>query len=263
MANRFSVGESSFDDGSSTSPFGKIQHVAKQIDAQQVASLCYEFDTTYPGARARGDRLTINEAIREDDRAIQLYTDYVRDPAGHPLAAYASKGPPPVITTTHRASIGNALDMGITMANGKNRALTPDEAKWVDDNGPRRGIHGTGNYFARPESWHKNAGFAWSVPPIPGVNIPGEPLVGTSPLPKSLRGKSMYVVPGKSYWILIFGAKSWKIGSLTYKGKRWDGNDLRDLFRRVIRSNQSSDQPEEFLDIEIDVMLYIMQKKAK
>lgn len=260
---RFPVGESSFDDGSSTSPFGKVQHVANEIDAQQVASICYEFDTTYPGALERGDRLTINEGIREDDRAIQLYTDYVRDPAHHPLAAYASKGPPRVITTTHREDIGNALDMGITMANGKNRALTRDEANWVDTHGPRRGIRGTGNSFARPELWHKNAGFAFTVWPIIGVNLPGAPLMGTNPITTLEGTKGMYIIRGGSAWILIAGGKSWQIGDIVFKGSKFKGEQLLELFRRIIRSNQSNEIPLEINDTEMRVVRYILQKKAK
>lgn len=173
MPNRHPVGRSSFSDGSSTSPRGKMQYVSTLIVARQVASLCYEFDTQYPGALARGDRLTINEAIREDDRAIQLYEDYRRDPAHHPLAAFAQRWPR-IITTTHRSDIGTALDIGITRADGSNRAMTASEAAWVDRMGPRRGIRPTGNLFVRREPWHKNGGYGYTVPPIVGVNLPGE-----------------------------------------------------------------------------------------
>jgi hypothetical protein len=165
------VGRSSYDDGTSTSPYRKMQVVATAFIALQVASLCYEFDTLFPGARSRGDRLTVNEGIRSRprQRALRMAWELYKAGMG-PWAALAAA----LYYSTHDETRGSAIDFGITMANGQNRALTVAEAAWVDANGPRRGILPTGMSFNPQERWHKNAGYAWSVAPIKGVNLPGE-----------------------------------------------------------------------------------------
>lgn len=250
MAARYPVGRSSFSDGSSTSPYGKVQNVSTSIVARQVASLCYEFDTQYPGALARGDRLTVNEAIREDSRAVQLYVDYRRDPAHHPLAAFATWGPPKVITTTHRATIGTALDLGITQADGTNRAMTADEAAWVDRMGPRRGIYPTGNSFARPERWHKNGGYAYSVAPIVGVNQPGAKLYTApkptpAPAPQHRNEYDMHVQWNntKTAADIIAGSDVTTIDKTTAKIGKLDWRAQIKLCERVERTDPKADYP--------------------
>lgn len=176
MAARFPVGKSSYDDGSATSPHGKTQNVSRADVAAQVASLCYEFDTQFPGALARGDRLTVNEAIREKPRQESLraaWEHYRR--YGSPWAALAAA----LYTSTHRPEIGSAVDLGITSADGRNRAMTAAEAAWVHEHGVRRGIVWTGRTFVPQEIWHHNGGYPATVAPIAGVNLPGEPLFTT------------------------------------------------------------------------------------
>lgn len=183
MVNRYPVGPSSFSDGSSTAPRGKTQHVSSLIVAQQTASLCYEYDTQYPGALERGDRLTVNEAIREKSRMWSLrsaYERFLRGGPWAPLAAWCTWGPPEQWTSTHREEIGTALDLGITQKDGTNRALTPAERAWVDAHGIPRGIRPTGDGFNPPEGWHKNGGYPWTIPPITGVNQPGMPFFTTT-----------------------------------------------------------------------------------
>lgn len=155
-----SVGRSSYGELN-----GVEQFVATQEIADQVASLCYEFDTT---VAHDGDRLTVNEGIRSRERQTLLYGQYLR---GGVLAAYP-------FTSTHDASRGSALDFGITSASGVNRALTQGEFDWLHARGAARGIQWTGRYFARVEQWHHNGGYAAQVPPIAGVNRPGEPFPG-------------------------------------------------------------------------------------
>lgn len=163
-----SVGRSSYGDLK-----GVEQFVASLIVAQQVASLAYEFDTQFPGARDRGDRLTVNEGIRSKRRmeilraAWETYQRY-----GTPWAALAAA----LYLSTHREGIGTALDFGITQEDGANRAMTAAEAAWVHARGVRRGIRWTGESFNPQESWHHNGGYHATVPPIDGVNRPGEPL---------------------------------------------------------------------------------------
>ena len=178
MADRYPVGVSSFDDGSATSPLGKMQYVGTAAAATQVRSLIVEFAAT-PFA-ADGDRLSVNEAIRERPRQKQLrdaWDAYVARGKRPPVASLAAV----VYTSTHDPSRANALDFGITMANGKNRAMTTAEAQWVHDNGPRRGIRWTGRDFRPQESWHHNAGYPATVAPIPDA-----PVIDTTTTPKEL-----------------------------------------------------------------------------
>ncbi|MBT2502969.1 hypothetical protein [Curtobacterium sp. ISL-83] len=161
----FSVGHSSLGELA-----GVEQFVSTPMVAEQVSSLAYEFDTQYPGARARGDRLTVNEGIRSRARMRMLraaWEQYQRN--GTPWAALAAA----LYYSTHREEIGTALDFGITQKDGTNRAMTPDEAAWVHARGERRGIVWTGRLFNPQEQWHHNGGYAYSVAPITGVNRPG------------------------------------------------------------------------------------------
>jgi hypothetical protein len=165
---RFPVGLSSFDDDSSTSPFGKVQYVTDEAAAAQVRSLIWEFAQT-PFAED-GDRLSVNEAVRERPRQRQLRDDwdaYVARGYRPPVASLAAR----CYLSTHDYTRGSGLDFGITMANGKNRAMTAAEAQWVHDNGPRRGIRWTGRDFRPQESWHHNAGYPATVPPIPAEDM--------------------------------------------------------------------------------------------
>lgn len=155
----FSVGKSSY-----PGLKGVTQYVADASVAAQVASLCYEFDTQV--ARG-GDRLTVNEGIRSRERQAYLYNQYLYH--GGALAASP-------YTSTHDHTRGSALDFGITRPDGSNRALTSDEFAWLHAHAPRRGILWTGANFIRVEPWHHNGGYAASLPPITGVNVPGEPI---------------------------------------------------------------------------------------
>lgn len=164
---QFSVGKSSYGELR-----GAEQFVASQQIADQVASLCYEFDTQ---VAQNGDRLTVNEGIRSRARQQSLYQAWqTYKKYGKPYASLAANP----YTSTHDESRGSALDFGITMANGDNRALTQTEFNWVHANGVRRGIQWTGRYFNPVEQWHHNGGYAATVSPIPNVIRPGEPMSG-------------------------------------------------------------------------------------
>lgn len=159
----FSVGKSSYGDLK-----GVEQFVATQDIADQVSSLCFEFDTQ---VAKNGDRLTVNEGIRSIERQILLYNEYLYH--GGSLAAKVYPGPPPEGTSTHDPSRGSAIDFGITDKNGNNRALTDAEFTWLHANCSRRGIRWTGANFSRVEQWHHNGGYTASLPPITGVRRPG------------------------------------------------------------------------------------------
>lgn len=161
----YSVGRSSYGDLA-----GVEQFVSTSMVAEQVSSLAYEFDTQFPGARERGDRLTVNEGIRSRRRMELLRAAWERyQRYGTPWAALAAA----LYYSTHREEIGTALDFGITRKDGTNRAMTAAEAQWVHDRGVRRGIVWTGRTFNPQESWHHNGGYTYSIAPITGVNRPG------------------------------------------------------------------------------------------
>lgn len=171
----YSVGKSSFGELA-----GVEQFVASADVSNQVASLCYEFDTT---VAKNGDRLTVNEGIRSRPRQKMLreaWDHYQR--FGTPWASLAAT----IYNSTHDESRGSALDFGITRADGSNRALTQGEFDWVHTLGVRRGIQWTGRYFNPVEQWHHNGGYPASVPAIKGVIRPGEPLrtPSTPPAPE-------------------------------------------------------------------------------
>jgi hypothetical protein len=161
----FSVGRSSYGDLR-----GVEQFVSTANIAAQVASLALEFDTQFPGARERGDRLTVNEGIRSRPRQKMLrdaWEHYQR--AGYPWAALAAA----LYFSTHDESRGSALDFGITQADGTNRAMTRAEAEWVHVHGAARGVRWTGQFFNPQEQWHHNGGYPATLPPIPGAPLPG------------------------------------------------------------------------------------------
>lgn len=156
----YSVGKSSYPD-----LYGTEQYVEDLAVALQVASLCYEFDTQIA---KNGDRLTVNEGIRSRERQDYLYDLYLHH--GGALAANP-------YSSTHDHTRGSALDFGVTSKFGMNRALSPSEFDWLHARAPLRGIRWTGADFWRVEPWHHNGGYVASVGPIPGVNLPGEPLL--------------------------------------------------------------------------------------
>jgi hypothetical protein len=146
-----------------------MQYVEDLAVAMQVASLCYEFDTQIA---QNGDRLTVNEGIRSRERQDYLYDLYLHH--GGALAANP-------YSSTHDHTRGSALDFGITSRSGVNRALTPTEFDWLHTRAPLRGIRWTGASFWRVEPWHHNGGYLASLPPLPDVNLPGDPLRNALP----------------------------------------------------------------------------------
>ncbi|PCN48030.1 hypothetical protein Csp2054_09150 [Curtobacterium sp. 'Ferrero'] len=222
----YSVGRSSFGDLN-----GVEQFVSTLIVAQQVASLCYEFDTQFPGARGRGDRLTVNEGIRSKRRMELLraaWETYLRD--GHPWAALAAA----LYFSTHREEIGTALDFGITRKDGTNRAMTAAEAQWVHDHGPARGIRWTGQFFNPQESWHHNGGYAYTLPPITGVNLPGAPFfTDVAETHEQIRRALMAAKDTLTYYQRTEGGKDQDVYFIA------GGGVFLDLERRGEKSNTS------------------------
>lgn len=237
----FSVGKSSYPD-----LYGVEQFVASASVAAQVASLCYEFDTQ---VAKDGDRLTVNEGIRSRERQDYLYDLYLHH--GGALAANP-------YTSTHDHTRGSALDFGITSKSGVNRALTQPEFDWLHARAPLRGIRWTGAGFARVEQWHHNGGYAETIPPIPGVNDPGEPIVKesrrdpVSPAPEDESDDTVKITwdaEGKQPTLWV-GKESWPMTNLTVAGARIQLPQVLTLVRRLIRADQNKDYPEKFNALE-------------
>lgn len=237
---------------------GQMQYVASLAIANQVASLCYEFDTQ---VAKNGDRLTVNEGIRSRDRQNYLYyVVYLQQHGALAASPY---------TSTHDASRGSALDFGITDKNGNNRALTQAEFDWLHMRAPYRGILWTGANFARVEPWHHNGGYVAVVDPIPGVNLPGEPLVKESSRPSEPTVeetdtlKITFNAAGKLpiIWNPASG-KSWKFVNIRVAGATIKSAQSLALMRRWINSDQSKTYPEKFNDLEIAIIRDVIKRIA-
>lgn len=247
----YSVGKSSYPDLK-----GIEQFVESLAVANQVASLCYEFDTQ---VAKDGDRLTVNEGIRSRERQAYLYNQYLYH--GGALAANP-------YTSTHDSSRGSALDFGITDKNGNNRALTQAEFDWLHMRAPYRGIKWTGAGFARVEQWHHNGGYAAAVAPIPSVNLPGASLVKESSRdPETPKTdvetedtmKITWDAAGKvpTLWV---GTGSWQMGNVTVAGAKILLPQVLGLIRRFIRADQSKDYAEKFNALELAIIKTVLKK---
>ncbi len=249
----YPVGKSSYPD-----LYNEMQYVASLAVANQVASLCYEFDTQ---VAKNGDRLTVNEGIRSPERQDYLYyVVYLQQHGALAASPY---------TSTHDASRGSALDFGITSADGVNRALTQAEFDWLHMRAPYRGILWTGANFVRVEPWHHNGGYVAVVDPIPGVNLPGEPLVKESSRPSEPTVeetdtlKITFNAAGKIpvVWNPASG-KSWKIADIRVAGAKIGGGQVLALMRRWINADQSKTYPEKFNDLEVEIIRAVIRRIA-
>lgn len=154
--DRYPIGKSSYDDGTRTTPRGRMQTVNSAWLAAQLRSAALEFD--HDVLHDNGEHLTPNEGIRELDRQWELYNLHQADPGRWALAATPGY-------STHGPQIGTAVDFGITRADGTNRALTPTEFSRLYPILAKRGIVHTGAWFSTPEAWHCNGIYAASVQP--------------------------------------------------------------------------------------------------
>lgn len=169
----YSIGPSSYPDLK-----GQTQYVNSARIAQQFLSLKRDFDAMKI-AEGSGDRLSPNEARRTRSRQQALYSAYLRN--GYPIAAYP-------YTSRHDEVVhGNAVDVGVTMPDGTNRALTDAEFDWMHTHAETRGFTWTGRYFNEP--WHiEGATRAEVYPPYPGITpenaTPSKPTTPNPPIPK-------------------------------------------------------------------------------
>ncbi|MDY1005754.1 hypothetical protein [Curtobacterium sp. CFBP9011] len=150
----FPIGPSSYPD-----LFGQMQFVNSERIAQQWLSLTRDFAARFG---QNGDRLTPNEGRRTKERCEYLYAKYLRD--GYPVAAAL------YLSRHYEGTHGNAIDAGVTMANGRNRALTAEEFAWLHEQCELRGFTWTGRNFGEP--WHiEGATRTEHFPPYPGITV--------------------------------------------------------------------------------------------
>lgn len=145
----FPIGESSYGDLR-----GQMQYVNSERIAQQWLSLVRDFWVRF------GVRLSPNEGKRSKERCEQLFAKYLRD--GYPVAAAL------YLSRHYEGTHGNAIDAGVTEADGTNRALTDEEFAWLHEQCELRGFTWTGRFFGEP--WHiEGATRREHFPPYPGI----------------------------------------------------------------------------------------------
>lgn len=168
----YSVGLSSYPDLRGVEQFTATERIALQF-----ISMCIDFDQMKAN-EGSGDRLSANEAKRPAERCYYLWNN--RAALGIVVA--------PPLTSRHYV-YGNAIDVGVTMANGQNRALTAAEFDWMHTQAERRGFTWTGVNFGEP--WHIEGGTrAEILPPYPNAralrdNGPSKPGANKTPAPET------------------------------------------------------------------------------
>jgi len=151
MVAKFSVGKSSFGDLR-----GVEQYVMSERIALQVLSTIIDFNA-YLRSKGRSGSLSVNEGMRSRWRQSYLWNN--RAALGVVVAA-------PFTSRHDEVLHGNAIDFGITMPDGSNRALYADEFTRLHQIVEGRGGTWTGRYFNEP--WHHEfATRAEAVPPYP------------------------------------------------------------------------------------------------
>lgn len=150
MVAKYSVGKSSYGDLR-----GITQYVASERMALQVLSTIIDFNA-YLRSKGRGGSLSVNEGMRSRPRQDLLYAQYIR--YRYPVAAV------PYTSRHDEVLRGNAVDFGVTNADGSNRALSSDEFTRLHEIVQGRGGTWTGVNFNEP--WHHEmATRAEAVPP--------------------------------------------------------------------------------------------------
>lgn len=147
---------------------GAIQFVNSKRIADQFLSMKRDFDAMKAAAGSL-DRLSPNEAKRSRPDQDRLWADFVsgRSPV---------RAAQPYTSRHDEVTHGNAIDVGVTMGNGENRALTPAEFDWMHANAEQRGFTWTGRWFNEP--WHiEGATQPEKVPPYPDIVAGGDSVI--------------------------------------------------------------------------------------
>lgn len=213
MVAKFSVGKSSYGDLR-----GVEQYVSSERMALQVLSSIVDFNA-YLRSKGRSGSLSVNEGMRSRERQMRNYIYYLAN--GYPVAAFCTWGPPPRFTSRHdEVNNGNAVDFGITLPDGSNRALYPDEFERLHQIVEGRGGTWSGRYFGEP--WHHEmATRAEAVPPYPDARArlaskpakpaakPAKQTVAPKPPTPKREVDMLYVTSDKT-------KKKYAIGELTF-----------------------------------------------
>lgn len=137
MVAKFSVGKSLYGDLR-----GVEQYVSSERMALQVLSTIIDFNA-YLRSKDRGGSLSVNEGMRSRPRQSWFWAN--RFVLGIAVA-------PPFTSRHDELTHGNAVDFGVTNADGSNRALYPDEFARLHEIVQGRGGTWTGVNFGEP--WH-------------------------------------------------------------------------------------------------------------
>jgi hypothetical protein len=197
MVTRFSVGKSSYGDLR-----GVEQYVSTARVALQVLSVIADFNA-WQKARTAVGQLTVNEGMRSRPRQSYLYVN--RFVLGVVVA-------PPFTSRHDEVLHGNAIDFGITMPDGSNRALTAVEFAKLHELVEARG--GTWPAWAKtaPEPWHHEmATRAEQLPPYPNAQqiVNGGPVTPptiSKPAPPQEEDDDMKIVRNGAKGTPGFGA---------------------------------------------------------
>lgn len=203
MVAKYSVGKSSYGDLR-----GVTQYVASERMALQVLSTIIDFNA-YLRSKGRGGSLSVNEGMRSRDRQMKNYIYYLAH--GYPVAAYCTWGPPPRFTSRHdEVNNGNAVDFGVTNADGSNRALSADEFTRLHEIVQGRGGTWTGVNFGEP--WHHEmATRAEAVPPYADARARLAPKPVKPAKPQPIKAKPAPVITSQEDTMLYqsIQSKTW------------------------------------------------------
>ncbi|PYY60019.1 hypothetical protein DEJ17_06515 [Curtobacterium sp. MCSS17_011] len=207
MVAKFSVRKSSFGDLR-----GVEQYVMSERIALQVLSTIIDFNA-YLRSKGRSGTLSVNEGMRSRPRQSYLWNN---------RAALGVVVAPPFTSRHDEVLHGNAIDFGITMPDGSNRALYDDEFARLHQIVEGRG--GTWPDWAKtaPEPWHHEyATRTEAVPPYPdararlaakpaaSTTVPAKPAAPVKPPTPKVEADMLYVTSEKT-------KKQYAIGELTF-----------------------------------------------
>lgn len=224
----YEIGKSSYGD-----LYGAMQYVNSARIAAQFLSLARDFSKSSFGAD--GDRLSPNEARRTRPRQTLLYRNFLT--TGYPVAAV------PFTSRHDEVNHGNAIDVGVTTKDGRNRALTDAEFVWMHAWAEKRGFTWTGRYFNEP--WHiEGATRAEVIPPYAGITLANvyETPETPKPEPELIIGddemKIIWATDHKSA-LGILGSKTMKFrpGMGTLGADKLEWEDQAKLFEAACRVN--------------------------
>jgi len=236
MAGKYSVGKSSYGDLR-----GVEQFVMSARIALQVLSVIADFNA-WQKARGAVGSLSVNEGMRSRARQTYLWVNRF-------ILAIVVALP---FTSRHDEVLhGNAIDFGITMPDGSNRALTAVEFAKLHELVEARGGTWTGRNFGEP--WHHEmatrterlAPYADAATRAAGL-APIAPHVDDTPRTTEQEEDDMRITWVGNQPTLWVGTGSWDMTNLSVSGQKIELPQVLQLLRRWGRSDQSKDYPEKF-----------------